>query len=339
MHKKVAFLFNVPKVRSSCSPAFTIVELLVVIVVIGILAAITIVSYTGIQQKAVVASLTSDLANASQQLKIFQIDNSVFPASLIDCPTPAAGNACVKISPDTAYQYIVNNGSIPQTFCITATKGTISYKISNDSTPITGGCPGHGVGGISPVINYAANPNAAGSGVAYFGSMGSSPAPNTRTIASDNSHNGTTSLKINIAGAGQLGITATTPTATSLRVNAGEKVSWSFWIYSAKAGSLSPYIEGAKVSDGAYTGGGGGSSVSVVANTWVRLTGTFTPIIDVYITQAGGYGLPVTAGDIAWADEFSISRTSQPINYADGDSSNWVWNGAINASTSTGPPL
>ena len=36
---------------------FTIVELLVVIVVIGILVAITIVSYTGLSSKATVASL------------------------------------------------------------------------------------------------------------------------------------------------------------------------------------------------------------------------------------------------------------------------------------------
>lgn len=339
MHKKVVPSFNVSKSHSSYLSAFTIVELLIVIVIIGILAAITIVSYTGIQQKAVVASLTSDLANASQQLKIFQIDNGTFPANIIDCPVPAAGNACVKSSPDTTYQYTVNNGSNPQTFCITATKGTTSYKISNDSAPITGGCPGHGVGGIAPVTNYAANPNAAGSSVAYFGSMGSSPAPNTRTIASDNSHSGTTSLKNNITGTGQLGITATTPTTTSLRVNAGEKVSWSFWVYSTKAGSLYPYTEGVKVSDSSYTGGSGGSSISVAANTWTRIFGTFTPAIDVYITQAGGYSLPVVAGDIAWADEFSISKTSQPINYADGDSLNWVWNGVINASTSTGPPL
>ena len=41
--------------------AFTIVELLVVIVVIGILASITIVSYRGITTKAAEASLQSDL--------------------------------------------------------------------------------------------------------------------------------------------------------------------------------------------------------------------------------------------------------------------------------------
>ncbi|MFZ2125427.1 MAG: prepilin-type N-terminal cleavage/methylation domain-containing protein, partial [Candidatus Saccharimonadales bacterium] len=48
----------------STKPGFTIVELLVVIVVIGILAAITIVSYAGISQRAVAVSLQSDLASA-----------------------------------------------------------------------------------------------------------------------------------------------------------------------------------------------------------------------------------------------------------------------------------
>lgn len=49
---------------------FTIVELLVVIVVIGVLAFITIIAYTGISQKATIASLTSDLDNAAKRLKL-----------------------------------------------------------------------------------------------------------------------------------------------------------------------------------------------------------------------------------------------------------------------------
>ena len=47
---------------------FTIVELLVVIVVIGILAAIAIVSYTGIQNKANTTALVSDLDNVNQAI-------------------------------------------------------------------------------------------------------------------------------------------------------------------------------------------------------------------------------------------------------------------------------
>ncbi|MEI6850721.1 MAG: prepilin-type N-terminal cleavage/methylation domain-containing protein, partial [Candidatus Saccharibacteria bacterium] len=55
--------------------AFTIVELLVVIVVIGILAAITIISYNGISKKATEASLQSDLSGASRQIEMYKTDN------------------------------------------------------------------------------------------------------------------------------------------------------------------------------------------------------------------------------------------------------------------------
>jgi general secretion pathway protein G len=48
---------------------FTIVELLIVIVVIGILAAITIVAYNGVQNRAKTAALTSDLRGAAMQIK------------------------------------------------------------------------------------------------------------------------------------------------------------------------------------------------------------------------------------------------------------------------------
>jgi len=57
------------KHRSSSS-AFTIVELLVVIVVIGILAAITITTYSGINSRARDASRKSDLAALEQALEM-----------------------------------------------------------------------------------------------------------------------------------------------------------------------------------------------------------------------------------------------------------------------------
>ncbi|MDK2899336.1 MAG: ral secretion pathway protein, partial [Patescibacteria group bacterium] len=53
------------------SPAFTIVELLIVIVIIGILAAITLVSYTGIASRANIATIQSDLSNASKKLSMY----------------------------------------------------------------------------------------------------------------------------------------------------------------------------------------------------------------------------------------------------------------------------
>jgi prepilin-type N-terminal cleavage/methylation domain-containing protein len=58
-------MLRIVKVKKQTSGGFTIVELLIVIVVIGILAAITIVAYSGMQQRA---KNTSRIAAARQTL-------------------------------------------------------------------------------------------------------------------------------------------------------------------------------------------------------------------------------------------------------------------------------
>ena len=55
---------------------FTIVELLIVIVIIGILAAITIVAYGGIQQRARDAQRQSDLAHMAEAMLMYNQDTS-----------------------------------------------------------------------------------------------------------------------------------------------------------------------------------------------------------------------------------------------------------------------
>ena len=120
------------------SSGFTIVELLVVIVVIGILAAITVVSYTGISGRAKVAALQSDLSNAATQLKAFQATDASgnYPTANV-CPTPGATEICLKTSSGNAYTtYTPNNVSNPKTFALTATNGTLLYQITNDSSPV-----------------------------------------------------------------------------------------------------------------------------------------------------------------------------------------------------------
>lgn len=54
---------------------FTIVELLIVIVVIGILAAISIVAYNGVQNRAADTSVQSDLRNIAKQLEVGRVDS------------------------------------------------------------------------------------------------------------------------------------------------------------------------------------------------------------------------------------------------------------------------
>lgn len=89
---------------------FTIVELLIVIVVIGILAAITIVAYNGIQQRAQLAAVQSDVKNVQTKLALFQADNNSYPGSITDCPTPASSNLCLPASGSNYLSYQSRNG-------------------------------------------------------------------------------------------------------------------------------------------------------------------------------------------------------------------------------------
>ena len=76
--------------KQNFNPAFTIVELLVVIVVIGILAAISIVSYAGITERAITARITSDLNNDSRLLELYKVEHESYPTALdgnTNCPT------------------------------------------------------------------------------------------------------------------------------------------------------------------------------------------------------------------------------------------------------------
>jgi len=77
---------------------FTIVELLIVIVVIGILAAITIVAYNGVQSKAQSSKITSDLlildkaisaARVNEGKPLFNITGSGYTAG--SCATAPSG--------------------------------------------------------------------------------------------------------------------------------------------------------------------------------------------------------------------------------------------------------
>ena len=70
---------------------FTIVELLIVIVVIGILAAIVIVAFNGVQDRAKETTVKSDFANFSKQLERAKIDS-------VDGKYPSVLTAAMGIS-------------------------------------------------------------------------------------------------------------------------------------------------------------------------------------------------------------------------------------------------
>lgn len=66
----------------SKNQGFTIVELLIVVVVIAILAAITIVSYNGITNRANASAAKSTAATIQKKIELYQADQSVYPFAL-----------------------------------------------------------------------------------------------------------------------------------------------------------------------------------------------------------------------------------------------------------------
>lgn len=65
--------------RARRRQGFTIVELLIVIVVIGILAAISTVAYNGTQQRTRDMSRISDLRGLQKVIEMYYIDNGSYP--------------------------------------------------------------------------------------------------------------------------------------------------------------------------------------------------------------------------------------------------------------------
>lgn len=63
---------------------FTVVEVLIVIVVIGILAAITLVTYNGIQDRARLNVAQADMRSVGQSAEVFKVENKRSPSTAAD---------------------------------------------------------------------------------------------------------------------------------------------------------------------------------------------------------------------------------------------------------------
>lgn len=82
----------------STPKGFTIVELLIVIVVIGILAAISIVSYNGIQARGRDAQRLSDMNTIVKALEIYKAEHGEYPPHLSH---PSASGWEISVTADT----------------------------------------------------------------------------------------------------------------------------------------------------------------------------------------------------------------------------------------------
>lgn len=112
---------------------FTIVELLIVVIVIAILAAITITAYNGITNQARESTLKTDLNGIAKQLGVAKVTDGSYPVGVDN----------FKKSENTILQYSANNAT--GSFCVSATNTALpgkSFNITNNGAIAPGLCSG-----------------------------------------------------------------------------------------------------------------------------------------------------------------------------------------------------
>lgn len=116
---------------------FTIVELLVVIVVIGVLSTLVAVSYSEINKRAVETGLLSDLDGAKDQLALYYSKYETYPDDLNPvsfCPTGPTidNNYCLKLGSGVEFTYTKTGAT---SFSLVLTKDAISGNVTDNTSP------------------------------------------------------------------------------------------------------------------------------------------------------------------------------------------------------------
>ncbi len=296
-------------------PGFTVVELLIVIVIIAVLAVISVVAYNGIQRRAQASTASNALSQVSRKIKTWQVEQSgQSPTSLADVG--------VQDSASVKYQYRI--GSTDGTYCVTATAGTVSYRLTELGNPTEGACAGHGSGGIAAVTNLALNPNASGaSGWAVGGAVGGAFATGF--------DGATSSYRMTRSATGAAVMRA----GTSSAINPNAEYTIIISLRSNISTPVTVQLRGTTSSNDASNFQG----VNLIANQSqiIKATGT---------SWNGSHTAPAVAvtwssgvsGDWVEATRVMVVQGTYSGNYADGTSPSWIWDGTANASTSTGPP-
>ena len=150
--------------RQTIDSGFTIVELLIVIVVIAILAAITIVAYNGIQARANDSAVQSNLRQISQQLSIFYVDNSQYPGGgSLSSGNPrlqfskasyqTSNNAVIYCrSSDGSQMAVIGKSQSGTTYYVTGTEPKVRVFGSSFPNGMAVDCPNAGLTDYSTTI-------------------------------------------------------------------------------------------------------------------------------------------------------------------------------------------
>jgi prepilin-type N-terminal cleavage/methylation domain-containing protein len=257
---------------------FTIVELLIVVVVIAILAAITTVAYAGIRERALTTKVQSELSQANKAVAAYAvIHGGQYPNSLADTDAPSGG--------DTTFQYTYDNTTSPRTYAITASNGvagSIVYHVSSSQSTVSEGiAPGHNL--------------------AEWKEPETSTAPITIStgVAVDTSRSRSAPASIRLSA----GATGKTVRGSEYSGQPGQTLTVSAWIRTDS--NWNGRADNSKIRFGHSGGLAGACGYNGVKTNWTFVTCS-RPFTSTYTSYSVSFGNDGTVGSV-WVDDVNVS--------------------------------
>lgn len=295
--------------KQNRSTGFTIVELLIVIVVIAILAAITIVAYTGIQNRADESALQSNASQAGKKIL------AVSPQNNDLLPTESTFESATGLSTNT-YRYVVSSDQ--KNFCVSTAKANSSPLLAMAFTSIVGSTQ-KGLCVRNLITNPSFEQNT--SGWSFAGDRG---APTPQRIA--NGHIGTWSMSVQKdAPVGSAQMNNVFPGLPSQVYSIG------FWAWT-DTGTCSANVQFARNNNGfsAFTARNLNLTTTPEYFTLTGESPSDTTEIRLRLTVCSN-------SNVTYYDGFIVTTQPSITSFGDGSQPGWVWEGAPNNSTSFGP--
>ncbi len=325
--------------RAGAKTGFTIVELLIVVVVIAILAAITIVAFNGIQNRSKESALRSQASQAAKKLQ------NHFTLNAETLPTEANFSSATGLSSDsqTTYSYITD--AALKKFCVSAS-GPSGVQYSPQASTSAGN-----------TVNGECTTNIARNAYAVSG------APTNEWYGRFSTNwswvNGASDGPIGLASYGrQTIVTAVTAASRGFDLNVNLDVTPGASITNWPVAANTPYTVSvyarASVSNpsttlrcrshsgGAWVGSQVSSTpVNYVANSWILQSLTYTSPSAAYLACTIRFESSVSwpVGGTMDATGAMITQGTTLYDFAAGNSTGWAWTDTSNTSTSFGPAV